>query len=97
MRSYGRATALAVLLLAVFPAADARAQSPPDVLLADATSRDAALRREIDARKAGTAAVPFLTRARTLTQTYRDLAQLFPRDGVSDDALWQGEIGRAHV
>ena len=90
MRSYGRAAALAVLLLAVFPGADARAQSPPDVLLADATSRDASLRKEIDARKAGTAAVPLLTRARTLTQTYRDLAQLFPRDGVSDDALWQG-------
>ena len=90
MRSYGSAAALAVLLLAVYPAADVRAQSSPEALLAETTSRDAALRKEIDARKAGTAAVPLLTRARTLTQTYRDLAQLFPRDGVSDDALWQG-------
>ena len=66
------------------------AQSNAEKLFKEAQSRETALRREIDTRKAGSAATPLLERARTLVGAYDDMAKLFPRSPNSDDALWRG-------
>jgi N-acetylmuramoyl-L-alanine amidase len=51
--------------------------------------REATLRKEIDSRPVDAPADALLARARTLAQTYEDIAKLFPRSGYSDNALWQ--------
>jgi N-acetylmuramoyl-L-alanine amidase len=76
------------LLAAAMPAA----QSNVEELYREATRRDGLLRKEIDARAAGAAADALLHTARTLAQTYEDIARLFPRSGYSDNALWQGAL-----
>jgi N-acetylmuramoyl-L-alanine amidase len=88
MRSFADVRAVAVLLLA--SVATALAQQNPESLFAEAKRREGVLREEIDSRKAGSTAAPLLERARTLTQSYEDLAKLFPRSNVGDDALLQG-------
>ena len=91
MRSFGRRCLLAGLLC-LFAAAMPAAQSNVEELYREATRRDGLLRKEIDAREAGAPADGLLTRARTLAQTYEDIARLFPRSGYSDNALWQGAL-----
>ena len=91
MRSFGRRCLLAGLLC-LFAAAMPAAQSNVEELYREATRRDGLLRKEIDAREAGAPADGLLTRARTLAQTYEDIARLFPRSGYSDNALWQGAV-----
>jgi N-acetylmuramoyl-L-alanine amidase len=58
-------------------------------LYRQAMRREATLRKEIDGRKGDAPSDPLLERARTLAQTYEDIARLFPRSGYSDNALWQ--------
>ena len=83
-----RVTALLVCLAI---AASVSAQvSNAAKLLREAEGREAALRVEIDTRKAGAPATPLLERARTLVGAYEDIARLFPNSPYSDDALWHG-------
>ena len=90
MRSSARACAVAALLVAL--AVPVYGQAHAENLYKEATARDAALRAEIDSRKAGSPAMPLLERTRTLVQTYEDIARLFPRSAISDDALWHGGL-----
>ena len=92
MHSFGRL--VVALLLLLTPVA---AQTQADALYQEALRREGLLRQQIDSRRAGSAAVPLLDRARTLTQTYEDIARLFPRSARADDALWQGGLLAAHA
>ena len=78
------------LALALSVSSSALAQGNADQLYKEAVTREAALRTEIDTRKAGTPALPLLRRARILMSTYEDMARLFPKSAYSDNALWQG-------
>jgi N-acetylmuramoyl-L-alanine amidase len=60
------------------------------MLLREAEAREAALRVEIDTRKAGSPATPLLDRARILIGAYEDISRLFPTSPNSDDALSHG-------
>ena len=91
----GRRSTRALALAAVcwLAAADAAwTQTSAENLYSEAMRREAVLRREIDSRKADSPSEPLLDRARTLAQTYEDIAKLFPRSGYSDNALWQGAV-----
>ena len=61
-------------------------------LFREAVKRETALRREIDARGAGTPATPLLERTRILVGAYEDIAQLFPAGPYGDDSLWHGAV-----
>jgi N-acetylmuramoyl-L-alanine amidase len=89
MRSCARALAaiLAVTLLA--PVLQAQT-SQAERLYAEALKLDAALRKDIEAHKPGTAAAPLLERARVLVTSFKDLSRLFPSTANADNALWQG-------
>jgi N-acetylmuramoyl-L-alanine amidase len=78
---------VALLLACVAPA---QAQTNAEQLFKDAIAREAALRHEIDTRKAASPAVPLLRSARILVGAYEDMARLFPASPYSDNALWQG-------
>jgi N-acetylmuramoyl-L-alanine amidase len=73
-------------------AGQALSQTTAESLYREAMRREAMLRRELDARKSDSPAEALLGRARTLTQTYEDIAKLFPRSAYSDNALWQGAL-----
>jgi N-acetylmuramoyl-L-alanine amidase len=90
MRNCVEGCAIAVLLVAM--ATVVRAQGDAEALYREATARETVLRKEIDGRRAGAPAAPLLQRARTLAQTYEDIARLFPRSTIGDDALWQGGV-----
>jgi N-acetylmuramoyl-L-alanine amidase len=91
MRSFGRRGAAVALLVAIAAPA-LQGQTDAEPLYREAVRREEALRREIDGRAAGAPAAPLLERARTLMQTYEDVARLFPKSGFGDDALWQGAM-----
>jgi len=83
----GSGLALA-LVLAV--ATTAGAQSADSAaLFKEATTREAAIRRELSAAKSGATAVT-QRRVRTLVGAFEDLARLYPAAGQADKALWQG-------
>jgi hypothetical protein len=84
------ASALALALLTAV-ATTAAAQSAPDgaALFKEASTREAALRRELSAAKSGATAVT-QRRVRTLVGAFEDLARLYPAAGQADKALWQG-------
>jgi N-acetylmuramoyl-L-alanine amidase len=93
MRSFGDVGPLAlaaVCWLAVTGVASA--QTSAESLYREAMRRETMLRKELDARRGDSSAEALLDRARTLTQTYEDIAKLFPRSGYSDNALWQGAV-----
>lgn len=82
---------LAALLVAAMSVAAVAAQTANATkLFADAQTREAELRHDIDTRRAGTPATPLLDRARTLVGAYDDISRLFPRSADADDALWHG-------
>ncbi len=87
-RTFQVRVTVAAICLAL--AATVSAQSNAEKLFKEAQSREAALRHEIDTRRAGSAATPLLERARTLVGAYADMATLFPRGPYGDRALWQG-------
>jgi N-acetylmuramoyl-L-alanine amidase len=91
MHSFGRRWLLA-WLLCLSAAALPAAQGNVEELYREATRRDGVLRKEFDDRTAGSPADDLLERARTLAQTYEDIALLFPRSGYSDNAVWQGAL-----
>jgi N-acetylmuramoyl-L-alanine amidase len=68
------------------------AQTSGGDLYREATRREGLLRKEIDRRPIDASPDQLLERARTLAQTYEDIARLFPRNGYGDDALWQGAV-----
>ena len=61
-------------------------------LFKEAEAREAALRAEIDSRKAGAPATPLLDRARTLVGAYEDISRLFSSGPYGDDALWHAGV-----
>ena len=67
-------------------------QTSAEGLYREAMRREAVLRKDLDARKSEAPSEPLLERARTLAQTYVDIAKLFPRSGYSDNALWQSAL-----
>jgi len=86
MRSFARTFLLSTICLVT---ATAFAQdSNAAKLLKEAKTREAALRSEIESRKAGAPASPLLDRARTLVGAYQDISRLLPASPSSDDALW---------
>jgi hypothetical protein len=88
-------SAAALLLAAVYwlaAAAPAWTQANAEDLYREAMRREATLRRDIDSREVDAAAESLLAQARTLVQTYEDIAKLFPRNGYSDNALWQSAV-----
>jgi N-acetylmuramoyl-L-alanine amidase len=68
------------------------AQTNAETLYREAVRREALLRKQIDDRESQSASEPLLERARTLAQTYEQIARLFPRSGYGDNALWQGAV-----
>ena len=82
--------AVAVVLLASASAWPGAQTTDAATIVREARARETALRREIDARRPATPRVSLLERARTLVTAYDDIARLFPRDVLADDALWQG-------
>jgi N-acetylmuramoyl-L-alanine amidase len=98
MRSSGRCSAcrfgglavgVALLLALVGPGLHAQSTQAAS-LYAEAMTREAALRKEMDGHRPNTAAEPLLRRIRVLVGSYRDMARLFPASGYSDNALWEG-------
>ncbi len=79
-------------VLCLYAAAVPFAQSNVEELYREAVRREGMLRKEIDDRKADSSYEPLLERSRTLTQTFEDIARLFPRSGYSDNAVWQGAV-----
>jgi N-acetylmuramoyl-L-alanine amidase len=90
MRSCG-SVALA-LCLGVIAVATARTQAQANVqaIYKDALSREAAIRKDLDAARPEAPPAALLTRLRTLVGAYEDLARLFPTSDTSDDSLWHG-------
>src|SRR5687768_6500803 len=84
----GLAVGIALLMALVTPGV--RAQSTQAAALyAEAMTREAALRKELDSHGSNSPSDPLLQRIRVLVGSYRDLARLFPTSGYSDNALWQ--------
>lgn len=86
------ATALAVLLCAGSAALTAQVARPfpqpptADRLIADATAKEAAVRKALAARGAR---VTVLKAVRTVVSDYEGIVRRHPSDGVADDALWR--------
>jgi N-acetylmuramoyl-L-alanine amidase len=98
MRSSGRWTpargfrglAAGIALLMALATPGVRAQSTQAAALyAEAMTREAALRKELDSHSSNSPSDPLLRRIRVLVGSYRDMARLFPASGYSDNALWQ--------
>jgi N-acetylmuramoyl-L-alanine amidase len=89
MHSFARSLIVALLVAAAAPVA---AQNNVEQLFKEAQEHETALRREIETRGAGAAALPLLKRVRILVSTYEDLARLFPKSAYGDNALWQGGV-----
>jgi N-acetylmuramoyl-L-alanine amidase len=97
MRSFGRALAAAVALMAGAFGAGLAAQTA-ETLYTDMVTREAALRRELDlapqlrTQPPGEASAALLRRVRATVTSYEDIVRRFPRSGYSDNALWQAGI-----
>ena len=89
-RSAGALALAAICLLAATEPVST--QTSAEGLYGEATRREATLRKELDARKSDSPSEALLDRARTLAQTYVDIAKLFPQSGYSDNALWQSAV-----
>src|SRR5688572_6408127 len=87
----GPAVAAALLLAMVAPPSRAQATQAA-ALYGEAMAREAALRKELASHRPNMPSEPLLRRIRVLVGSYRDLARLFPTDGHSDNALWQGGL-----
>jgi len=87
MRSFARALALALVVLA--PAVHAQT-SQPKKLYDDALVRERILRQDLQRARTDEAQLSVLTRIRALAGAYEDLSRLFPSSGYADNALWQG-------
>ena len=89
-----RRCAVALVLVAVALSVSVRAQSTQVAkLYQEAKDREAELRKQLDpSPPSGAAAADLLKRMRTLSKTYEDLWRLFPPNGYSDNALWQGAM-----
>src|SRR5688500_1626188 len=88
-----RGPALAAALLLAMVAPPLRAQATQAAALyGEAMAREAALRKELVSHRPNIPSEPLLRRIRVLVGSYRDLARLFPTDGHSDNALWQGGL-----
>ena len=88
-----RGPALAAVLLLAVAAPPLRGQATQAAALyGEAMAREAALRKELASHGPNAPSEPLLRRIRVLVGSYRDLARLFPADGHSDNALWQGGL-----
>jgi N-acetylmuramoyl-L-alanine amidase len=83
---------LALLIALAFAAAVSAQGESGNQLFKEAQTREAALRADIDTRKAGDPATPLLDRARTLVGAYEDISRLFPASPYSDDSLWHSGV-----
>ena len=91
MRSFGSAAG-AALVAVLIAAAALQAQANVQAIYKDALSREAAIRKELEAARPEAPPAPLLTRLRTLVGAFEDLARLFPTSELSDDALWHGGL-----
>ena len=97
MRSFGSAVAASLVVASTAIAVDVRAQSA-ESMYADATAREAELRKELDlapqlrAQPPGAATIALLRRVRSAVDGYEVIVRRFPRSGYSDNALWRGAI-----
>jgi len=91
-RSAFRRTFLIPAICLVMTATTSAQGSNATALFREAVKRETALRREIDARAAGTPATSLLERARILVGAYEDIARLFPAGPYGDDSLWHGGV-----
>jgi N-acetylmuramoyl-L-alanine amidase len=93
MRSSGKhlaACAVALLVAITVTAERTGAQSTQaKSLYGQVLERETSLRKELDAV---TVPADALVRVRTLVGSYKDMAELFPTSGYSDNALWQGAM-----
>jgi N-acetylmuramoyl-L-alanine amidase len=93
MRSSGKhlaACAVALLVAVTVTAERTGAQSTQaKSLYGQVLERETSLRKELDA---ATVPADALVRVRTLVGSYKDMAELFPTSGYSDNALWQGAM-----
>jgi N-acetylmuramoyl-L-alanine amidase len=81
-----------VLLLVWLLTAAVNAQSQDATLYKEALTREAALREDLAAVRADTAADPLVERIRVMVGAYEDISQLFPDSEYGDNALWQGGV-----
>ena len=94
MRSYGRALAASVALIAGAFGAGLAAQTA-EALYTDMVAREAELRRELDlapqlrTQPPGAASAALLRRVRATVAAYEDIVRRFPRSGYGENALWQ--------
>ncbi|HLG56264.1 MAG TPA: N-acetylmuramoyl-L-alanine amidase [Vicinamibacterales bacterium] len=91
MRSFARATAAALVLVALGSALQAQS-SQSKTLYNDALGRERTVRRDLAAAHTESAREAALTRVRALVGAYEDMSRLFPTSGYSDNALWQGAV-----
>jgi N-acetylmuramoyl-L-alanine amidase len=89
MRSFARALALALVVLA--PTVQAQT-SQPKRLYDDALVRERILRQDLQRARTDEAQLSVLTRIRALAGAYEDMSRLFPSSGYADNALWQGAV-----
>ena len=89
MRSFGRALAFALVVLA--PVVYAQT-SQPKKLYDDALVRERILRQDLQRAQTDEAQSSVLTRIRALAGAYNDMSRLFPSSGYADNALWQGAV-----
>ena len=102
MPSFGRAlrASLAVCVACLLAAGAPQAQANVEAIYKDALSREAAIRKGLEAAgpfdgaqgRPATRPEALLTRLRTLVGAFEDLARLFPTSATSDDALWHGGL-----
>jgi N-acetylmuramoyl-L-alanine amidase len=78
---------IALLLLAACAVTLHGQSSDPAALYQQALRREAVLRQELDAARAGAPGGAVLERIRVLIGSYEDMARLFPRSDSSDDSL----------
>jgi N-acetylmuramoyl-L-alanine amidase len=80
-----------LLIMLVLAAVTLQGQSSdPTALYQQALRRETLLRQELDAANAGTAGGLLLDRIRILVGSFEDLARLFSKSEISDDALSRG-------
>ncbi len=95
MRNFARAFTAA---LALFAGPLEAAAQDAQTLYTDALARERELRREMDlapqmrAQPPGEASAALLTRIRETVARYEAVQRRFPRNGYSDDALWQAAV-----
>ncbi|HEY9461890.1 MAG TPA: hypothetical protein VIR54_02315, partial [Vicinamibacterales bacterium] len=93
MRSFARAVALALIVLAPAVAAQTPAQTPQAKKLYDeALARERLVRQDLQRAHTDDAEASVLSKVRVLVGTYEDLSRLFSSSGYGDNALWQGAV-----